>query len=296
MINQSQEQRRRRIGGSDIAAICGLSPWKTPLQVYMEKIGQGEGQEQTDAMSYGLMVEPMLRQFYSNTTGRTVIVPDLIEHPRYPFIVGSLDGIADRVRVWEGKTSRSSRDWGEPGSDEIPIYYMTQVQLYMMVTRLEVCDVTVSFAGTMPVNFEVPSDRELQEMLLERAVEFWKMVEKRTPPDPIGFTDAMLLFGRQSRVGKVIAGSDNVEAWTRLKVIAKETKSLEAEAEELKGKIMLTLGENDTLVDAGGKVLATWKEAKAGEMFDLKKFQAENPSLYLKYIKPKMASRRFLPK
>jgi putative phage-type endonuclease len=262
----------------------------------MEKTGEGEAQPKTDAMAYGLMVEPMIRQWYSNTTGRTVIVPDLIEHPKYPFIVGSLDGIADRVRVWEGKTSRSSQDWGEPGSDEIPIYYTTQVQLYMAVTRLEVCDVTVSFAGTMPVNYEVPADMELQEMLIERAVEFWQMVEAGTPPDPIGFSDAMLMYGKHSRAASVTAGSDEEAAWVRLEAIAKESKALEAEAETLKGKIMLVMGDNDTLVGLDGKPLITWKLAKAGEMFDAKALQADDPELYARYLKPKAASRRFLTK
>lgn len=295
-IDQSPEHRMKRIGGSDIAAICGLSPWKTPLQAYLEKIGEGEPQEKTEAMAYGLMVEPMLRQFYSNTTGRTVVVPKLIVHPKYPFIVGSLDGIADGIRVWEGKTARSSNDWGEPGTDEIPVYYTTQVQLYMAVTRLDVCDVTVSFAGTVPVNYEVPADTELQEMLIEKAVEFWRMVENRTPPDPIGFSDAIALFGGKSTAGQVTASRDEEVVIARLGAIKREIKSLEEEEEALKGQVMLTLGEKDMLVGLDGKALATWKVAKAGTVFDAKALQVDNPDLYSKYLKPKAASRRFLLK
>lgn len=296
MIDQSPEHRMKRIGGSDIAAICGLSPWKTPLSVYLEKVGEGGRQEQTEAMAYGLMVEPMLRQFYCNTTGRTVVVPDLIEHPKYPFIVGSLDGIADKVRVWEGKTARSRNDWGEPGTDEIPVYYTTQVQLYMAVTRLEVCDVTVSFAGTVPVNYEVPADRDLQDMLIEKALDFWKLVEARTPPDPIGFSDAIALFGSKSTSGQVTASRDDEISIARLGALKREIKSLEEEEEVLKGQVMLTLGEKDMLVGLDGKPLATWKTSKAGTMFDAKALQNDAPDLYAKYLKPKAASRRFLLK
>ena len=34
--------RRSGIGGSDIAAICGLSPYQTPYDVWLDKLGQWE--------------------------------------------------------------------------------------------------------------------------------------------------------------------------------------------------------------------------------------------------------------
>ena len=289
-------KRKQGIGGSDVAAICGLSPWKTPYQVYELKVGDGIPQEQNDAMAYGMLMEPAIRQWYSNNTGRTVVVPELLVHPKYDFIIGSLDGIADGCRVWEGKTSRSNQDWGEPGSDEIPVYYATQVQWYMMITALPVADVTVSFAGSLPVNYEVPADVELQEMLIEKAVEFWKLVMSRTPPEPIGFFDAIARFGRSSVAATVTAGRDEEAAWARLKAIAREQKTLEEEAESLKSEIMKAMRENDTLVDLAGKSLVTWKAVKAGTTLDGKALQADMPDIYAKYLKPKVASRRFILK
>lgn len=296
MANESKSYRRKGIGGSDIAPICGLSPWKSPLQVYLEKTGESEGQTQTPAMSYGLMMEPVIRQWYEAETGRSVVVPELLVHPKYPFVIGSLDGIADKCRVWEGKTARSSQDWGEPGSDEIPVYYMFQVQWYMMITAYPVTDVTVSFAGSMPVNYEVPADKELQELILEKAVDFWEMVEKRKAPNPIGFSDAITLFGSKSQAGQVTASRDEEIAYARLKAISREMKDLEVEAEKLKGEIMLALEEKDTLVDLAGKPLVTWKAAKPGTMFDVKRFEIDQPDLYAAYLKPKANSRRFLIK
>src|SRR3990167_10245335 len=85
------EERRKGIGGSDIAAIRGLSPWKTAYQVYEEKrkeVGEGEGNTATDG---GRRLEPAIRQWYSDQTGRSVKLPDkILYHKKYPFMLASL--------------------------------------------------------------------------------------------------------------------------------------------------------------------------------------------------------------
>ena len=54
--------------------------------------------------------------------------------------------------------------------------------------------------------------------------------------------------------------------------------------------------EHDTLLDADGKPLATWKETKESQKFDADRFKAENPDLYKQYLKPPTTQRRFLLK
>jgi len=112
--------RTKGIGGSDVAAICGVSPWKTPLQIYLEKIGESAGSPDNPAMAYGRMVEPVILQWYEQYTGQTVAVPGPLQHPRYPYLIAHLDGLTPD-RVIEIKTARSSVDWGNPGTDQIPV-------------------------------------------------------------------------------------------------------------------------------------------------------------------------------
>lgn len=287
--------RSKGIGGSDIAAICGLSPWKSAYQVYCEKLG-ADGQERKPEMSYGLMVEPVLRQWYADSTGRTVIVPPVLVHPKYDFVLGSLDGIADSERVVEIKTARSSQDWGEPGTDEIPTYYMTQVQWYMAVTGLPVADVPVSFAGTMPEIYEVPADNEIQEMLIDCAADFWKLVQNRIPPEPVNLSDAIARYGSNSVTNSVAATAETEAALLRVKEIREQVEALETEEDKLKAMAMIELGESDTLVGLDGKVLCTWKMPKAGVKFDQQRFERDHGDLYLEYLVPKPGSRRFLIK
>ena len=162
MLTEKQlKARSAGIGGSDVAAICGVSPWRTAFQVWQSKLDLETKSEPTPEMQYGLLVEPTIRQWYSNETGRIVRVPkELLVHPKHAFMVANVDGITDDERVIEIKTSRSSNDWGEPGSDEIPVYYRCQVEHYLIVTGLQACDVPVSFAGSMPVIYEIHEDKK----------------------------------------------------------------------------------------------------------------------------------------
>ena len=106
------------------------------------------GNELTD---WGKRMEPAIRQWYSDTTGRDVRLPDkILYHPRHPFMLASLDGFTDDGRVVEIKTARSGRGWGEPETNQVPDYYALQVHHYMTVTGFSVADIPVSIAGGNP--------------------------------------------------------------------------------------------------------------------------------------------------
>jgi putative phage-type endonuclease len=288
------EKRRKGVGGSDVAPICGLSPWKSAYQVWQEKLNLAEKFEATPEMKYGLLVEPTIRQWYSDETGRVVHVPkNMLSHPKYPFMVANLDGYTDDNRVVEIKTARSSLDWGEPGTDEIPIYYQTQVQHYMIVTGFEVCDVPVSFAGSMPVIYEVPADKELQEMIIEKEAEFWRFVEKEIPPEPVTYSDMIARF-RKSAAIEMVADKDALEYVEVLRCLKEYKDNIEAQEKEAKAYIMKFLGGADTLIDDAGRKLVTWKQAKPAKRFDAKAFQAVHIDLYNQFIKEGEASRRFV--
>lgn len=287
------EERRKGIGGSDAPAICGVSSWRSPLQVYFEKRGELAGPEDNEPMFWGRTLEPVIRQRYADVTGRRVIVPDgIIRHPRHDWMLASLDGVApDDKRVVEVKTARSPVGWGEPGTDEIPEAYLIQVQHYMAVTAYPVADVAALIGGNDFRLYEVPADHELQEILMEKEAEFWKMVQDGIPPDPMTFIDAKLRFGSVSKAAKVQATEEAVNAIVQLRLI----KELAKKEEALKAIIMLTLGESDTLVE-GDKVLCTWKAGKGSKRFDVNGFKEFNPALFEQFYKEGEPSRRLLIK
>ena len=95
-------ERRTGLGGTDASAIMGVSRFRTPMQVCLDKWGELPEQPDNDRMRYGRMQEPVIRQWYADTTGRTVTVPDgVVRHSKYPFILGSFDGLTDDGRLLE---------------------------------------------------------------------------------------------------------------------------------------------------------------------------------------------------
>lgn len=292
------EERRKGIGGSDVAAIMGMSPWKTAFSVYQEKRREVEDWGGNSLTDWGKRMEPAIRQWYSDQTGREVRLPDkIMYHPDYPFMFASLDGLTDDRRIVEIKTARSGKKWGEPGTNQIPDYYMLQCQHYMLVTGFAVTDVPVSIAGSPPVMYEVPADKDLQDLIVEAETEFWACVENGTPPAPVTYADAVARFGRIKAEGVVLASQEELDACAALLAVRYAKDELAAKEDELKGKIIISLGEHgDTLVNAEGNALVTYKMTAGRKMFDAKSFEKENPDVYQKYIKVSEPQRRFLLK
>ena len=115
-------ERMKGIGGSDVAAILGLSKWSTPYDVWQSKLGLADPTPDNDAMKWGRLLEPVVRQAYAERTGLAVAVPsDPLVMPGYDFARANLDGIREDGRIVEIKTARYADGWGDEGSDEVPV-------------------------------------------------------------------------------------------------------------------------------------------------------------------------------
>ena len=291
-------QRRTGIGGSDAAAVMGLSKWRSPLSVWLDKTGQSVDDEESEPMRWGTLLEPVIRQEYATRTGRTVIAPGFQRHPRHEFMVANVDGVTveDR-RLVEVKTARTADRWGEPGSDQVPEDYLIQTQHYMAVLGLSVADIAVLIGGSDFRIYTIEADTELQDMIVEAEARFWQSVIDREAPAPISYADAQAMYGRHARKDSAVFASEAVlDACDRLAFIRHQMKAFEADEEAQKAIVMAAMGEHDTLTDAAGKTLATWRLAAAPKRFDAKAFSAAHPDLYAAFLKEGEPSRRFLLK
>lgn len=292
------EERRKGIGGSDIAAILGLSPWKTAYQVYREKRKEVEDWQGNEGTDWGKRMEPAIRQWYSDTTGRSVRLPDkIMYHSKHPFMLASLDGFTDDGRIVEIKTARSGKKWGEPGTDQVPDYYAVQVHHYMTVTGLEVADVPVSIAGGSPVLYEIPADKEISQMIIDASAAFWARVVDGNPPEPVTYADAVARFGSIKKEGAVQAGPEEAANVVTLQSYREIIADYKEREELVKGKLIIALGERgDTLINNDGSILLTYKLANGRKSFDTKAFEKDYPELYQCYVKVGEPSKRFLLK
>ena len=292
------EERRKGIGGSDVAAIMGLSPWKTAYQVYQEKRKEVEDWGGNSLTDWGKRMEPAIRQWYSDQTGRDVRLPDkIMYHPQHPFMLASLDGFTDDGRVVEIKTARSGKDWGEPETNQIPDYYAVQVHHYMIVTGFQVADIPVSIAGSSPSLYIVEADKEIAEMIIEACAKFWERVQSGNPPDPVTYADAVARFGSLKTEGAIVADDKEIHAIEGIKSVRAQIKELEEHEEAWKARIIIALGDQaDTIIDSAGQTLVTYKLANGRKLFDSKSLEKEMPEVYQKYLKQSEPARRFLVK
>lgn len=187
MLTQEQlAERFTGLGGTDAAPALGLSPFKSPLELFLEKRERRASVAENEAMHWGKLLEPVIRDEYASRTKRIVRVqPATLRHPKYKFMIAHLDGVTEDKRVFEAKTARHGEGWGIAGTDEVPHHYLIQVQHYLAVTGYAVADVAVLIGGQDFRTYEVPADADLQQLVIEGEADFWSAVEKNEAPEPI---------------------------------------------------------------------------------------------------------------
>lgn len=193
-------EEKRLVGGSDVAAIVGVSPYGSAYAVW-ERIVNGTEREDTPALSRGRRLEPVVLDWYAEQTGRELVRAPVL-CPKRHHHRASLDGVSREPRgaVWrvvEAKTAgaRDADRWGEEGTDAIPVEYLTQVQHYMGVGhelgRVEddLCDVPALVAGDFRL-YRVAYDAETYGLLSEAVDRFWvDHVLTKRPPEPTALSN-----------------------------------------------------------------------------------------------------------
>ena len=132
------KERKNYIGGSDLGAICGLSLYRTALDVYLEKTNPDIASEvNTDATYWGTALEPLITKEYEKRTGNLVTDTNrfscFVRHQEHHFLACNIDAwIGEHDYVLECKTAGFTRgkEWGEQGTDQIPESYLIQVAYY----------------------------------------------------------------------------------------------------------------------------------------------------------------------
>lgn len=285
--------RRLGIGGSDVAPILGLSPWRTPYQVWEEKTGRSTESHQSDAMYWGTLLEDDIAQAYATKTGLTIVKPDCsFRRADLPFMLANLDGLASDGRVVEIKTASRGDSWGEPGTDEIPDYYMTQVQHYLAVTGRELADVAVLIAGRDFRIYHVKADAELQQMLIEQEAAFWELVKSDTPPEITTSEDAARRWKDAATKRDLEATEGDYQDWQRLIELQKQADELKAAQDEIRTRLMTHMGDGTSL-KWQGRTLATWSLPTSRRTVDSKRLQADFPEAYAACLKTGAPSRTF---
>lgn len=180
------EARRNYLGGTDIGAILGYNKYATPYDVYASKV-LGETSDAGRKAEAGTVLEPLVRKWYAEDIGGEIVqLHEPIIHPEYPFLAGNVDGIIPGVCVWECKTYdfNTASQWGEPNTDQVPVWYWAQAQWYTGFAQLPFAVIVALDRGTMEYTcYEVPHAPDVFARMVEEGVKFWRNhIETKTPP------------------------------------------------------------------------------------------------------------------
>lgn len=269
MISESQKEARKLgIGGSDIAILLGMSSYKTPYQLYLEKIGSLEDkQEESKYQYWGHQLEPLIISEFSKRNNVEIEILDTLTHPEYSFMLGNLDGfIPSWNSVLEVKSSSAfmNSEWGENGSDKIPLQYLLQVAHYCGVKNADNAHIAVLIGGNDYIEFRYQRNFKLESYLIEACKSFWERVQTKTPPDPSNVLDLKLLFPT-SREGALKEASQDIKLkLLEIDRIKEESKEISKKEEALKFELIRYLEDSEALTDKDGKILATYKSNKRG--------------------------------
>ena len=296
-----QAERRTGIGASEVGAVLGVCPWKSPVDVWLEKTGRQPPFEGNKATHWGQLLEDLVAHEYAKQVGmkvrrhnftlrRGLLLGDLDRLVHADGEMPAVSGLIRAKRAMDAKTTKDRSLW----ADGLPMSYEAQGLSYMaLAPSIELFDFACLFLAERDLEvFPLVRDDAAIAEILERIEAWWaRHIVGQTAPDPMSEADCKKLWGRH-RPTTVCFATPEVESALVALAQAKAAKA-EAEAAEAEAKrtVMALMQENESLKSAdGSKVLATWKSNKDSEVVDWEAIARElsaSPELFAAVVKAK---------
>ena len=283
--------RNEFLGGSDIAAVMGMSRWKTPLKLWAEKTGKLPLPDLSDveAVELGTDLEEFVAKKFTQKTGKAVRrSPKYYQHPDYPYMVTHVDRLVTGTdELLECKTASFFKK-DEWENDDIPQEYILQVMWYLGITGRKIGHIAVLIGGQSFKYKQIEFDSELFETMVEAAKEFWQHVKDDTPPAVMPDDDETLkdlysehtevmieLYPENEETTQAVQTFEDKVAY--LQEVKGHIKNLQDEQKEIETAIKDII--KDNLGIKTPKYVVSWK-SQSKTNFDTKLFKELHSDLY----------------
>ncbi|MCV2370014.1 YqaJ viral recombinase family nuclease [Roseateles oligotrophus] len=299
------EVRKGGIGSSDAGAAVGLNPYKSQLQLWMEKTGRDanlpktDPNDETSPMYWGTLLEPIVAAHYTRrTSNRVRRINAVLQHPDEPWMLANIDrevtGAPD-VQILECKTAgiNGARLW----KDGVPEYVQIQVMHQLAVTGKQAADVAVLLGGQDLQVHRIERDEALIQRLIELERKFWRYVVDDVAPPADGSDSADTALralypqdsGQTLDLSADFAMSGVFSDLLAVRQVLGQQNQLEA---QLKQRIQQHMGDATKALFETGEV--TWKRSKDSQVLDAARLCKDEPELARCFMTNRPGSRRFL--
>lgn len=290
---RSEWLAHRKIGGSDVPAILGLSSYRGPWSVYARLVeGVRDDADSPDA-ARGRLLEPVVLRRYAEATGqRLAPIPPHTLFERDGWATASVDALTADGRIVEVKTDRHRDRWGEPQTIErwtpeagqvVRRDYYLQVSHYLHVLDVERADLAVLVPGDDPFLpelrvYPILRDREVEEALVETLRAWWDLhVRQRVPPELDGSDAASVHLARQRRSGSRAATLPETALAAAYATARRNAADWEAHRKTLGQQLVKAAGASERLDLPRGHVSIVRNPGKA--TLDERALLADHPEL-----------------
>lgn len=274
------------IGGSDAAVIVGLSKWKSPFQLWLEKTNQVEPEDlsENEYVYWGSILEQVVADRFCELTGKKVQRRGLMQDDNYPFMLASVDRmVVGENAGLECKTANgfAGKQWED---DEVPDAYYCQCQHYMAVTGCERWYIAVLLGGNHFVWKVIERNEEDITALIEAEKEFWYKVQENIMPVVDGSDSCATALKEKFTGGQiepVVLESGAADIVNSLDELNDTKKEIEAAINMKKNRLCEMLGNNE--IGLIGERKVTWKVQAGRTTINGKLLKADLPEIYSKY-------------
>lgn len=294
------------VGGSDVAVIMGVSPFKTAYELWHEKLGLIDPDDSANAgqKKLGHLMEPIVAQIYAEETGNRIIEDTgLYQHAKYPFMLANLDYRVEfasngSTGIFDSKTTtyRKAADWA---GGAIPFHYELQLRFYMAVMNMDLGALACLWGNNIESDFAAPPvlerDKAMEDIIINAVCEFIQSLHDKKEPSLSDVPSELAL----KALGRTLGESDSTLPTVELKgefvnkalriaeidqeiaVLNQAVKAKTKEADQLSVAICEAMQKNEHgIVKAGAQDVLLHYVTKYTNRVDLKRLKAEHPDVY----------------
>lgn len=286
------KERQLYIGGSEAAAVLGLSRWSTPLEVWALKTGRIQQEDISGkvAVKLGHKLEQTVAELFMDETGKRVQrANNTFKHPSHAFLGANLDRVVvgeDAILECKTASAWKAKEWS---GEDIPQEYIIQVMHYLAVTGASHGYIAVLIGNQEFKWRQINRDENVIKALIEKEVHFWnKYVLTGEPPAPMADDSEALykLYPNVSNREPIELDDEANIIVERIQSMQQDAMALEEQIEAHKNLIKAKLGDNE--VGTTGVWKFSWKEQETRRL-DSALLKEEKPELYNQYSKTSKA-------